>query len=452
MASRFAALLSDSESDDDSNASPPQKPSPPPKQQQRVVEPVQPQYASTTSDFGGEGGFTAVAKKKSMKAQTVTKETLNKQSQIAQELHQTAQQAQVEKKSTQVEKGNGHQYTPSVQSKTAAQSAGSKPGGQMTGNGNIVSPVKGGKMVEGAVAADGRRKHKRKAGGAFAALAGDDEDENSDDDEEDVAEDDYVPVQAEAPVLPKQMGLLPTNSTPDYLAIVHMEPTRPFEERETAIQKNFHPETLSITVLFQNSKTKQIFCDWSALVRPSEFPTLSKQTTEETGITQDDLRQAQPLDEVLREFERWAKDKGLASINRNKKRGGNKMGSGSESEFVLVVSGLDFLKKVFRPEVARKEVTLPTMFKKFIDMKKLFCDNYKLKGDATLVDMLTHVCLEFEGVPHKHEPQNMAKVLSVMLDDCGSLTPNVTDKDCEPKKVGDDQPRGNKGKGKRDRY
>ena len=53
------------------------------------------------------------------------------------------------------------------------------------------------------------------------------------------------------------------------------------------------------------------------------------------------------------------------------------MGSGVEQEFVVVVDGLSNLKDSFRPELNRKGLTLPTMFKKFIDIKSLFVSQYK---------------------------------------------------------------------------
>lgn len=47
-----------------------------------------------------------------------------------------------------------------------------------------------------------------------------------------------------------------------------------------------------------------------------------------------------------------------------------------------MVDGLSFLKDVFRPEVVRKNITVPSMFKKFLDIKALFSENYKLAKDV----------------------------------------------------------------------
>merc|ERR1712224_458905 len=127
------------------------------------------------------------------------------------------------------------------------------------------------------------------------------------------------------------MGLTKTDSVPDYFGGVHLEVTskQPDRPRVEELKKPFKSELVSLNINFLNAKTKKIEWEFQRYIRPTQFPQLNKQTTIDTGITQEKLNEqnAQPLDEVLRELDRFLKEKSLVSMHRNKKRSGMQISS-----------------------------------------------------------------------------------------------------------------------------
>jgi len=155
---------------------------------------------------------------------------------------------------------------------------------------------------------------------------------------------------------------------------------------------------ISLNINFLNAKTKKVEFEFQRYVRPTIFPQLSKATTEITGITQQKLDEtnAQPLDEVLRELDRFLKEKSLVSVNRNKKKV-SQLSSQQEQEF-LIVTDCD-LEGMLSAEMAFKKLNPQGFWKKYVDIKKAFNENYKANA-ANLQDMLQGICMEFDGVPH----------------------------------------------------
>ncbi|CAD7949428.1 unnamed protein product [Amoebophrya sp. A120] len=263
-----------------------------------------------------------------------------------------------------------------------------------------------------------KKAKKKAANNRFACFVDSDEEKGEDSSEEEEA-DDVTPIASHiAPVLPKHIGLLNQSAQPDYFAIVHMESTvKPERDPVEELKKPFVSEVVSVNISFFNSKTKKTDFSFKKLVRPTVFPVLSPQTTEQTSISNEDLDKshAQPLDEVLRELERFFKENNLVSALRNKKKPLSQIQS-NLCEFVFVTYGAEPLQSSFTKECKRKQIPHANVWKKWCDLRKVYEENYK-KSAPTLEDMLRQICMEFEGVPRVDDGQNVAKALAAMLTD-----------------------------------
>eukprot|EP00392_Amoebophrya_sp_AT5.2_P009380 g9408.t1 len=253
------------------------------------------------------------------------------------------------------------------------------------------------------------KKKKKAANNRFACFADTDEESEYETDHEEEA----------APVVQYQPLAKQTTSGanhPDYFAIVHLETTsKPERDAVEEIKKPFKPEVISLQLLFVNSKTKKCDHEFKKLIRPSDFPVLTTKTTELTSITNADLERQQPLDEVLRELDRFLKDKNLTAANRNKKRPQSSLSS-TLSEFQLVAFGGSLLQHEFKQETARKSIQPKAFFSKWIDLKKVFLEHYK-KDAATLGEMMHKICMEYEGVAPGDDGKNLMKLFTAVLAD-----------------------------------
>lgn len=195
---------------------------------------------------------------------------------------------------------------------------------------------------------------------------------------------------------------------------------------QTAVDGKKKGEITSIGASFLNSKTlKSEVPEFFRFVRPTENAKLSDRTTSDTGIQQADVdKNGQPIDEVMRELERFMKNHSLVSVNRTKKPKGNRM-SQKEHEFIVVTDGPDDIFSKLKPELTRKQLAVNPAWKKSIDLRKAFCDVYNLEK-ATLEDMLQNLCLE--DVPALSTNPRLTKkleaVLTKMLEDAKKLEPN----------------------------
>lgn len=377
MASTFAALYSDgSDSDVESvPTTPTRKPQ---------AKPFVSGYATTTLDasFGAEDSeFCPVNKKKSHNMKVVTGKNM-------------VQSVLSDVQNTPV--------TPTVVAPAVSQES------------PIVTPNKEQPLAQQATPAERKEKRgKRKPVNNSFACFDDDEDAS------DASDDDFTPVTRVEPVLPKHLGLFNRDSVADYFGVVHTASTsKPERDVMDELKKPFKSEIISLNVVFVSSKTRKAEFEFKKYVRPTDFPEISQQTVDMTGITTEKLVQegAQPLDEVLREFDRFLKEKGLVSCNRNNKRRATANISDREMEFLIVSDGVSGLNEMVK-ELVRKGQQPQPHWKKWFDLRQAFTENYNIKA-ANLQEMLQHICQEFEGVPHVDDAKNVGRVLAVMLGDC----------------------------------
>ncbi|GCB67854.1 hypothetical protein scyTo_0010311 [Scyliorhinus torazame] len=91
-------------------------------------------------------------------------------------------------------------------------------------------------------------------------------------------------------------------------------------------------------------------------VKPNNLE-LTEQYTEHTGITVETLSTAEPLDQVLEQFNR--------SVN-------NELNIGVGASFCLCTGSQLLIRQVFHPESSNKNVMLPECFYSFFDLQKEF--------------------------------------------------------------------------------
>jgi len=205
-----------------------------------------------------------------------------------------------------------------------------------------------------------------------------------------------------APLKPKD--IMPKESGADLFGVLSMEFTQPLPATDPRARK-FKSECTKIQALFVSSRTQKIEFEFSELVRPTEFP-------------QPELKTAQALDEVLRQFDKFLKDNSLVPMYKANKRGGKQSNSFGRTgrEFAIVTCGPDHLKNHFLQECTRKSaaLTVSPAFKKWVDIQAILVEAYDLQKNATLQDALHKVCLEYEG---KEDGKNVAKLLGCLIRD-----------------------------------
>lgn len=124
------------------------------------------------------------------------------------------------------------------------------------------------------------------------------------------------------------------------------------------------------------------------LVRPTVADVnenvLSEQVTSETPLTEELVKSAgQPLDSALRQFDRYAR----ATLHSATELG--------TAHLRLVTDGQLPLRQCLHPEACNKDITLPTYYNSFYDIRK---------------EVTRHARLSFE-----QQPQNVREMLSCIL-------------------------------------
>uniref|UniRef100_A0A3B3UJI5 Epithelial splicing regulatory protein 2 n=1 Tax=Poecilia latipinna TaxID=48699 RepID=A0A3B3UJI5_9TELE len=123
---------------------------------------------------------------------------------------------------------------------------------------------------------------------------------------------------------------------------------------------------------------------------------LTDQCKEETGLTLEDIVDAEPLDKVLEQIQQ--------SVSSEVKRLGR-------SSYTLLVNGPHVIRQALHPEASKKNLVLPECFFSFVDLRKEFlkcCPNASSVPKLTLSSMLDCIlCSLFHfGDKKKNSIQN----------------------------------------------
>ncbi|XP_055892353.1 epithelial splicing regulatory protein 1-like isoform X1 [Biomphalaria glabrata] len=126
----------------------------------------------------------------------------------------------------------------------------------------------------------------------------------------------------------------------------------------------------------------------------------------ETGLDEELVKQAPPLDHVLEEFDRFLSAKGV-----HPEHGGR--------SFYLLTDGQAHLRQCIHHECCKKNIPLPTYFYKFYDIRKEFKKFYKTEPMPSLKTMIDYLALDNNGSVEYgvRQCQEMAKILTRLVND-----------------------------------
>ncbi|XP_041046234.1 epithelial splicing regulatory protein 1 isoform X1 [Carcharodon carcharias] len=143
-------------------------------------------------------------------------------------------------------------------------------------------------------------------------------------------------------------------------------------------------------------KVHQVF------VKPSNLE-LTEQCTEHTGVTVENLSAAEPLDQVLQQFNR--------SVS-------NELNIGVGTSFCLCTDSQLLIRQVFHPEASNKNVMLPECFYSFFDLQKEFkkcCPDAPDLHELDLSVMAKHLHLEDESATYQFGVSDIMTANDIIL-------------------------------------
>lgn len=159
------------------------------------------------------------------------------------------------------------------------------------------------------------------------------------------------------------------------------------------------------SVLYElNSNNEIIFIsEFSKYVKPVLEPVLSDFCTELTGITQEQVDDANIIEKVYNEHFEWLK---------------SNTSSNSNADIHIVTCGAWDLKIMLPKEIKNKKLHYHQVYKKYINIKDEFEYFYKKKAGG-MVSMLNYLDIKLEGRHHSgiDDTRNIAKILLRIISD-----------------------------------
>ncbi|KAK3085541.1 hypothetical protein FSP39_004993 [Pinctada imbricata] len=149
---------------------------------------------------------------------------------------------------------------------------------------------------------------------------------------------------------------------------------------------------------------------------------LTEDCKQETGLQEETIKNSQPMEHVLDEFDRFLSSKGV-----HPEHGGK--------TFCILTDGQAHLRQCLHPEASNKNITLPTYFHKFYDLRKEFKKFYKTDNITNIKAMLDYLGIqEVHSVEYGvRQCQEMASVLHRLVNDGHSFSdPEVINERLEP--------------------
>jgi len=136
-------------------------------------------------------------------------------------------------------------------------------------------------------------------------------------------------------------------------------------------------------------RASEIVHEFNSYVQPTLNPTLTEFSVELTGITQDMVNNSPTLEAVLPLYMTWLRGHGLISD----------VGTKSGHWAFCTWSDADVGSQLVR-ELRYKQLSMPTCFKQWIDLKALYKRHYKTEPTGGLQACVERLGLYFEGRAH----------------------------------------------------
>jgi ERI1 exoribonuclease 3 len=185
-----------------------------------------------------------------------------------------------------------------------------------------------------------------------------------------------------------------------YLCVLDFEATCWANEKKSTQEIIEFPSVLY--ELASNNKVRWIG-EFSKYVRPVLEPVLSDFCTELTGITQEQVDLAEPIEVVYEQHFQWLR-KNVPTDKMN--------------QVYIVTCGAWDLKTMLPIEIKNKKLPYYDVYKKFINVKSEFEYKYKIKASG-MPNMLNKLNLTLDGRHHSgfDDTKNISKILLKMISD-----------------------------------
>lgn len=206
-------------------------------------------------------------------------------------------------------------------------------------------------------------------------------------------------------------SLAPTG--PSELIVIDLEATcDPSDDSLTRLEQCAIHEIIEFPAVRISRETLAEVDYFHAFVRPTEHTELSKFCTELTGITQAQVDESAPLQEVLGQLMQWFDERGLIDALR-------------DGRAVLVAHGLWDLLDMLPAECNRKGLPLPECMTVFADLQAVFSEAQGVGSGLGMLRMLERLGLEREGRHHSglDDSRNLARVAARLLEQGADFTP-----------------------------
>lgn len=181
----------------------------------------------------------------------------------------------------------------------------------------------------------------------------------------------------------------------DYLLVIDFEAT--CEEHPPA---NYLHEIIEFPVVLVDVRLQRVVAEFHRFVRPRYKVQLSHFCRQLTGMRQEDVDAAAPLEEVILLFERWY----AHTVPPH-------------ARCVFATDGpMDMREFMYRHSVSRQGIRFPTLFYQYVDVKQIFSCFFQC-AQGKIRAMLDVLNLPFEGRLHSglDDARNIASIVIGLL-------------------------------------
>ena len=160
------------------------------------------------------------------------------------------------------------------------------------------------------------------------------------------------------------------------------------------------------TTTENNPLPPRVIAEFHSYVKPVINPLLNEFTTKLTGITQEQVDAAPPLQEVIYKFSEWYQSTFLSNSNI--------------SSCLCTDGSHDVREFVFRCSVLTQRTQWPVTpsFFRWIDIKETFSNFLNIPYQGNITTMLDILGMTFEGRPHSgiDDARNLSKIVIALLE------------------------------------
>lgn len=196
----------------------------------------------------------------------------------------------------------------------------------------------------------------------------------------------------------------------DYICVIDFEATC-----DEVNKQNYVHEIIEFPIVLINLKTMSIEDTFQKYVKPTLNPILTKFCVHLTGITQEQVDNANTFPVVLEEVNQWFLEKGL----------------GTTQKFAIASDGPWDFENFLNLQCYQSGIKYPLWARRWVDVRKLFANWFNLRR-CGIEKMLHYLGLEFEGKQHcgLDDAKNISRILMKLLSDGCELKLNERIRNC----------------------